>query len=224
MFSLKGPMSYSIIDVMVVLLMAPLAIPVKMTMHRNPERQTVVIERLVEEESLDRNEPLLASFCENDEVTVGMLLAVGEGEVKKRRRLKKGEDFNFFEALIKAVFWLIFLVYFTRVGSGVTVLNNLALIGIAQGVQDTAILLSLFSFGNFAGRLGGGLVSEHYVRSAQSSSLQYKFLDLKCPYFSLDAPNSLDDMDPGLLARYIYAHEATKQHGVDILNSSLTCL
>ncbi|KAK4790690.1 hypothetical protein SAY86_017994 [Trapa natans] len=145
MFSLKGPMSYSIIDVMVVLLMAPLAIPVKMTMHRNPERQTVVIERLVEEESLDRNEPLLASFCENDEVTVGMLLAVGEGEVKKRRRLKKGEDFNFFEALIKAVFWLIFLVYFIR------------------GVQDTAILLSLFSFGNFAGRLGGGLVSEHYV-------------------------------------------------------------
>lgn len=166
-FSLKGPVSYSIIVVMVVLLMAPLAIPVKMTLYPNPERLSAVIERPVEEESLDRKEPLLASFCENDEVTeVGMLLAVGEGAVKKKRRPKRGEDFKFFEALIKADFWLLFLVYFIGVGSGVTVLNNLAQIGIAQGVHDTTILLSLFSFGNFVGRLGGGVISEHYVRSA----------------------------------------------------------
>ncbi|RZC69541.1 hypothetical protein C5167_032728 [Papaver somniferum] len=57
------------------------------------------------------------------------------------------------------------MVYFLGVGSGVTVLNNLAQIGIAQGTSDTAILLSIFSFGNFLGRLGGGVVSEHFVRS-----------------------------------------------------------
>lgn len=175
-FSLKGPVSYSIIVVMVVLLMAPLAIPVKMTLYPNPERLSAVTERTVEEESLDRKEPLLASFCENDEVTeVGMLLAVGEGAVKKKRRPKRGEDFKFFEALIKADFWLLFLVYFIGVGSGVTVLNNLAQIGIAQGVHDTTILLSLFSFGNFVGRLGGGVISEHYVRLALPPPCQNEF-------------------------------------------------
>ncbi|KAK4781259.1 hypothetical protein SAY87_017365 [Trapa incisa] len=274
-FSPKAPVSYSVIAVMVLLLMAPLAIPVKMTLYRNPERQTVVIERSVEEESLDRKEPLLASFCENDEVTeVGMLLAVGEGAVKKRRRPKRGEDFNFFEALIKADFWLLFLVYFIGVGSGVTVLNNLAQIGIAQGAHDTTILLSLFSFGNFVGRLGGGLVSEHYVRtntmprtvwmtwtqvimifiyllfaSAIHGTLYAATAILGICYgvqFSIMVPtvselfglkhfgifyNFMSLGNPigaflfsGLLAGYIYDHEAAKQHGVVILNSSLTCL
>ncbi|XP_024983892.1 protein NUCLEAR FUSION DEFECTIVE 4-like isoform X2 [Cynara cardunculus var. scolymus] len=51
------------------------------------------------------------------------------------------------------------------VGSGVTVLNNLAQIGIAQGVHNTAILLCLFGFCNFVGRLSGGAISEHFARS-----------------------------------------------------------
>lgn len=176
-FSPKGLVSYSIVTVTVLLLMAPLAIPVKMTLYPNPERQCVTVERPVEEEeSLDNKEPLLASFCETDDVTeVGMLLAVGEGAVKKKRRPKRGEDFKFFEALIKADFWLLFLVYFIGVGSGVTVLNNLAQIGIAQGVHDTTILLSLFSFGNFVGRLGGGVISEHFVRSQPPPSCPDKF-------------------------------------------------
>jgi Na+/glutamate symporter len=55
-------------------------------------------------------------------------------------------------------------VYFIGVGSGVTVLNNLAQVGIAAGVADTTISLALFSFGNFFGRLGGGAVSEYLVR------------------------------------------------------------
>ncbi|GFY80769.1 major facilitator superfamily protein [Actinidia rufa] len=38
-------------------------------------------------------------------------------------------------------------------------------IGIAQGAHDTTILLSLFSFCNFVGRLSGGAVSEHFVRT-----------------------------------------------------------
>lgn len=56
-------------------------------------------------------------------------------------------------------------MYFLGVGSGVTVLNNLAQIGIALGVDDTTTLLCVFSFFNFAGRLGSGAVSEYFVRS-----------------------------------------------------------
>ncbi|CAH2057548.1 unnamed protein product [Thlaspi arvense] len=124
---------------------------------------------------LDTKQPLLepspstsnlGSFHESDSaLDLDMLLAVGEGAVKKKRRPRRGEDFKFGEAFIKADFWLLFLVYFAGVGTGVTVLNNLAQIGIAQGTHDTTILLSLFSFCNFVGRLGGGAVSEHFVRS-----------------------------------------------------------
>jgi hypothetical protein len=166
--------------------MAPLAIPIKMTFYpmRTSKPGTLgqpigSSDRLVQGEGcVDKTEPLLkpsssttnfGSFCESDDVSeVAMLLAEGEGAVKKKRRPKRGEDFKFSEAVIKADFWLLFLVYFVGVGSGVTVLNNLAQIGIAQGVHDTKNLLSLFSFCNFVGRLGGGVVSEHFVRLVPS--------------------------------------------------------
>ncbi|XP_031385854.1 protein NUCLEAR FUSION DEFECTIVE 4 isoform X2 [Punica granatum] len=112
------------------------------------------------------SEANLGNFHESEYTSdVEYLLAVGEGAVKKKRRPRRGEEFKFHEAFIKADFWLLWFVYFLGVGSGVTVLNNLAQIGIALGVSDTTILLSLFSFCNFLGRLGGGAVSEHFVRS-----------------------------------------------------------
>ncbi|KAI8565689.1 hypothetical protein RHMOL_Rhmol03G0280400 [Rhododendron molle] len=171
--SLSAFVSYAFLVLMVLLLMAPLAIPLKMTLYPLNQSKLGTLGQSVE--SMDKMEPLLTqsisatnlvSFYESDIVSdVDMLLAEGEGAVKKKRRPKRGEDFKFREALIKADFWLLFLVYFAGVGSGVTVLNNLAQIGIAQGAHDTTILLSLFSFCNFVGRLGGGTVSEHFVRS-----------------------------------------------------------
>ena len=109
----------------------------------------------------------LGNFYENEKENddVQMLLAMGEGAVKKKRRPRRGEDFKLREAFIKADFWLLWFVYFLGIGAGVTVLNNLAQIGTVLGVDDTTILLCLFSFCNFAGRLGSGAVSEHFVRS-----------------------------------------------------------
>ncbi|KAL2465598.1 Major facilitator superfamily protein [Abeliophyllum distichum] len=93
----------------------------------------------------------LGSFHESDGMTeVDMLLAEGEGAIRKKRRPRRGDDFKFTEALIKADFWLLFLISFVGVGSSITVLNNLAQIGIAQYMNDTKILLSLFSFCSFA--------------------------------------------------------------------------
>ncbi|XP_022728806.1 protein NUCLEAR FUSION DEFECTIVE 4-like [Durio zibethinus] len=183
MLQFSAEISYAILIVMVVLLMAPLAIPVKMTICPTrinkpgmPNQPIAPSDEMLQEEgNADKREPLLkssdsttylGSFREGDDASeMAMLLAVGEGAVKKKRRPKRGEDFKFGEAVIKADFWLLFLVYFAGVGSGATVLNNLAQIGIAQGVENTTILLSLFSFCNFIGRLGGGAVSEHFVRS-----------------------------------------------------------
>lgn len=169
--SLSAPVAYSFLLVMVLLLMAPLAIPVKMSFYLSDRSKSA----LLSQDNATSAEPLLepsssaaskGSFYEGDSTSdVNMLLAVGEGAIKKKRRPRRGEDFTFAEALIKADFWLLFLVYFVGVGSGVTVLNNLAQIGIAQYMHDTKVLLSLFSFCNFVGRLGGGIISEYLVRS-----------------------------------------------------------
>ncbi|XP_054822760.1 protein NUCLEAR FUSION DEFECTIVE 4-like [Prosopis cineraria] len=175
--SLGGVASYVSVFVMILLLMAPLAVPLKMTLFPRkvikPEAHEVQVGSSEHEE---KSEPLLlsassssatlGSFYDDDSSEVAMLLAVGEGAVhKKKRRPKRGEDFKFREAVIKADFWLLFLVFFVGAGTGVTVVNNLAQIGIAQSVESTTILLSTFGFCNFVGRLGGGAVSEYFVRT-----------------------------------------------------------
>lgn len=199
--TLSNPISYALVTIMVLLLVAPLAIPVKMTFYRsNPKPAKLVqpfgsSDQLVQEEGNgDKTEPLLTtsssttnlgSFHDIDGVSdIDILLAEGEGAVKKKKRPRRGEDFTFREALVKADFWLLFLVFFVGVGSGVTVLNNLAQIGVAQGVQDTTILMSLFSFCNFVGRLGGGVVSEYFLRCGPSSIFDFILSINISSYFS----------------------------------------
>lgn len=170
--------SYILVAVMIFLLMAPIAVPIKMTLYpksaSNPEQQLGSSDSLGQGKD-DKIEPLLGSSStgalgssndQDNSSEIAMLLALGEGAIKqKKRKPKRGEDFKFTEAIVKADFWLLFFVYFVGVGTGVTVLNNLAQIGIAQGEEDTTTLLSIFSFCNFVGRLGGGVVSEHFVRT-----------------------------------------------------------
>jgi hypothetical protein len=93
------------------------------------------------------------------------LLVVGEGAVKRpKRRPRRGEDFKLRQALVKADFWILFLTFFCGVGTGVTAINNLGQIGEAQGYYNVNIFVSLISIANFLGRLGGGSLSEHYIR------------------------------------------------------------
>ncbi|XP_050381702.1 protein NUCLEAR FUSION DEFECTIVE 4 [Argentina anserina] len=173
MISLSQAVSYILIAIVVILLLSPLAIPIKMTLFpvraridssdqlAPPEGDATQTDPLLTSSSSDTN---IGSLFEADDSDVETLLAIGEGAVKKKTRPKRGEDFEFQEAFIKADFWLLWFVYFLGVGSGVTVLNNLSQIGVALGSGDTAILLSLFSFCNFVGRLGSGVVSEHFVK------------------------------------------------------------
>ncbi|CAI9113923.1 OLC1v1014628C2 [Oldenlandia corymbosa var. corymbosa] len=178
--SLSIYIKYAFIAIMVILLMSPLAIPLKMTLfpaQRKQSNQSNGSDAISGETKSSQTDPLLTtssstanlgSFFESDDVSeVDILLAVGEGAtVKKKRRPRRGEDFKFAEAIVKADFWLLWVVYFLGVGSGVTVLNNLAQIGVSlMELDDPTVLLSLFSFCNFLGRLGAGAVSEHFVRS-----------------------------------------------------------
>jgi hypothetical protein len=99
-----------------------------------------------------------------------ILLAEGEGAVR-RKRPHRGEDFKLKQAIVKADFWLLFFTFFCGVGTGVTALNNLGQIGEAQGYAKVDIFVSLISIANFLGRLGGGSLSEHYVRCVLSFSI-----------------------------------------------------
>ncbi|XP_020110850.1 protein NUCLEAR FUSION DEFECTIVE 4-like [Ananas comosus] len=174
--SLCDAANYILISIMVLFLLAPLAIPVKMTLFPKNRKKVTVAAPSSSSENLsdqDKSAPLLAAspsgaaledLPEADDANdVRILLAEGEGAVKRKRRPRRGEDFKFKEAVVKADFWLLFVTYFFGVGSGVTVLNNLAQIGTAAGVDNTTVLLCIFSFCNFLGRLGGGAVSEHFV-------------------------------------------------------------
>lgn len=180
LFNPSDVLSNTFTGIMVIFLLCPLAIPLKMTLFPSNSKKNLPpvgsSDSLVQGEgNSNQTEPLLTpsssatclgSFHEGEDASdIDMLLAVGEGAIKKKRKPKRGEDFKFREAFIKADFWLLWLVYFLGVGSGVTVLNNLAQIGVAFGVTDTTILLSLFSFCNFLGRLFGGVVSEYFVRT-----------------------------------------------------------
>ena len=178
---------------MVILLLIPIAIPIKMTLFPTCQRDGSLSQSLLPIDDLNQgndssNQSLLSSSgddmnqegpfstpssstenvessCESEEAAdVMSLLAKGWGAVRQKRKPRRGENFNLRQAVIKADFWLVWSVFFIGVGSGVTVLNNLAQIGDALGVNDTTILLAVFSFCNFVGGLGTGAISEHFVR------------------------------------------------------------
>ncbi|XP_076898401.1 protein NUCLEAR FUSION DEFECTIVE 4-like [Bidens hawaiensis] len=170
--TLSSALSYTFIVIMVVLLMALLAIPVKMTLFPSNKKHNLngpagPLDDLTVTDLLLTRSTQEPNLSDGDDISdVDVLLAVGEGavKIKKKRPPRRGEDFTFREAVVKADFWLLWLVYFLGVRSGVTVLNNLAQIGVSLGFNDTTTLLSLFSFCNFLGRLGGGVISECFVR------------------------------------------------------------
>lgn len=92
--------------------------------------------------------------------------AVAYGAVRKLKRgPRRGQDFKLKQALVKADFWLLFFSFFCGVGSGVTAINNMGQLGEAQGYSDVSIFISLIGVWNFLGRLGGGALSEFFVRA-----------------------------------------------------------
>ncbi|CAM6051293.1 unnamed protein product [Sphagnum compactum] len=152
--------------IMAIFLTAPLGVPMKSLMDGSWDVKT----SLLDKENLDdgAQEPPQATtqVPENElEFDSQALLAVGEGAVRRQKRPRRGQDFTLGQAIVKADFWLLFFSFFCGVGSGVTAINNLAQMGEAQGYSDVSIFVSLISIWNFLGRLGGGALSEHYVRS-----------------------------------------------------------
>ncbi|MCO5568679.1 hypothetical protein L7F22_022378 [Adiantum nelumboides] len=65
--------------------------------------------------------------------------------------------------------WHYYVLYFSLFcgcGAGVTFNNNLGQVGESLGFSDVNLFVSLFSLGNFFGRIVSGNVSEYYIRDA----------------------------------------------------------
>ena len=132
---LSDATSYALFGVTVLLLLAPLAIPVKMTLFKKKKQPAA---SSAEPPASAEEEPLLIPSdappppADDDSEKLDVLLAEGEGAVvKRKRRPRRGEDFEFAEALVKADFWLLWVGYFIGVGTMVpqTVGNRSGLTG-----------------------------------------------------------------------------------------------
>ncbi|OWM65498.1 hypothetical protein CDL15_Pgr009088 [Punica granatum] len=91
--------------------------------------------------------------------------AEGAVRVKRKKGPRRGEDFTLLQALMKADFWLMFVLLLLASGSGVTVIDNLGQICESLGYNDYSIFVSMISIWNFLGRVGGGYLSEIAVRN-----------------------------------------------------------
>ncbi|KAJ7298073.1 hypothetical protein O6H91_06G061600 [Diphasiastrum complanatum] len=178
---------------MLIFLIAPLVVPVKLYLEDLYRDRNGLVHESVSPEVEQLHKPLLKERKEriSSHVVTGeaninngiktsrmtssseleldndteILLAVGEGAVPRRRKPRRGEDFNLRQALVKADFWLLFFTFFFGIGSGVTAINNLGQIGEAQGYSDVSVFVAVFGIWNFLGRLAGGAISEQYIRS-----------------------------------------------------------
>ncbi|AQK44616.1 hypothetical protein ZEAMMB73_Zm00001d025797 [Zea mays] len=137
--------TYLLFSIMILLLLAPLVIPIKMTLYPNKQTKenSSTLAPSYSSDSLSGADP------ENSQPLLGSAsttLATGTNE---------SDDSTDLDVLL---------------AEGVTVLNNLAQIGMSVGANDTTILLCLFGFCNFAGRIFGGSVSEYFVSKLYDDS------------------------------------------------------
>ena len=99
-----------------------------------------------------------------EEKNAEILLAYGEGAKKLKKGPRRGEDFDLKQAVVKADFWLLFFAFFCGVGTAVTANNNLSQLSEAQGYTGVSTFVLLSSIWGFIGRLGGGALSEYFVK------------------------------------------------------------
>ncbi|KAJ9562578.1 hypothetical protein OSB04_007738 [Centaurea solstitialis] len=176
--------------VLFVLLVAPIMIPIRMTLSMDPmdpkeesllavasprtpktepdPHEHDVIFSELEDEKPQEVDLLPASERQKRiaqiQTRLAQAAAKGAVRVKRRRGPHRGEDFTLAEALVKADFWLIFWSLLLGSGSGLTVIDNLGQMSQSLGYEKGHIFVSMISIWNFLGRVGGGYFSEVVVR------------------------------------------------------------
>ncbi|KAL4316281.1 hypothetical protein AHAS_Ahas15G0269400 [Arachis hypogaea] len=120
--------------------------------------------------AIQAHEATLANTSENfhDERTQLIVEQVSsESDTNKQRTLQLGGNLNLLQAAQTLNFWILFLSVACAMGSGLATINNISQIGESLGytVRETDSLVSLWSIWNFAGRFGGGYISDHFLHT-----------------------------------------------------------
>ncbi|KAK7310534.1 hypothetical protein RJT34_08098 [Clitoria ternatea] len=143
--------------VLVVLLAAPLGIPVHSYLKARGFKAV-----------LDVNEPLLDGHDKRVRKSVGdeEASAAVTATMTVKSGPAVGEEHTIWEALKTLDFWILFVSFLCGVGTGLAVMNNMGQIGLALGYSDVSLFVSLTSIWGFFGRIISGSVSEHFIRKA----------------------------------------------------------
>ncbi|KAJ7196581.1 hypothetical protein O6H91_Y507500 [Diphasiastrum complanatum] len=159
--------------IMLLFLAAPLFVPLRLLLvdmwkRREGDAGPFVEETVVLNIEDDTTKPLCSTNKDDDLYMEEPALQTPElvEDEKPQKVLRLGDEHNLGEALQTLSFWLLFTGFLSGVGTGMVVINNLGQIGQALGYKSVAVFVSLFSIWGFFGRIGAGLISEHYIRSS----------------------------------------------------------
>ncbi|KAJ7571304.1 hypothetical protein O6H91_01G158900 [Diphasiastrum complanatum] len=159
---------------MLLFLAAPLIVPIRLLLvdmcKRRETNGGFIEETVVLSIEDEKTTPLLSTIeddnhCKEQPVPPRDPEIVEDTQACDKKILRLGDEHNLGEALQTLDFWLLFIGFLSGVGTGMVVINNLGQIGQALGHKSVAVFVSLFSIWGFFGRIGSGLLSEHYIRS-----------------------------------------------------------
>lgn len=179
---------------LLVLLAAPLVVPLKLFIHekyssgeqlipsfwkwKSENTQILDIEKQVREPLITNAEEPKGAAGDDTETSVqDKAESVSteprpsqsesvENQIVCNTKPRIGEDHTIFQAMQKFDFWLLFFAFLCGVGTGMAVINNMGQIGLAMGFIDVSMFVSLISIWGFFGRIGAGTISEHFIRKA----------------------------------------------------------
>nr|CAB3467236.1 unnamed protein product [Digitaria exilis] len=151
--TLNDIVNYSLLIIMAVLIFAPLAIPLKMTLfprRKSPSNSSDCLPKAdnghTEALLPSSSESNLGNFEDDDSMDIDILYAEGEGAIKpERRRPRRGEDFRSRtlprSVLIVCTQVALIVAYLLLAwGHHATLYVSVALLGISYGVQFTVMI------------------------------------------------------------------------------------
>ncbi|KMZ67035.1 Nodulin-like / Major Facilitator Superfamily protein [Zostera marina] len=144
---------------LLLLLVAPLGLPMYLIFSNYSKTPLISDEEaalIAEEEEEPR---VQEEEEENDTIIMRRTQSITHG-----RQPELGEDHSLLEVINTSEFWVVFISFLCAVGTGLTVQNNMGQMGLAMGYADVSLFVSLISIFSFFGRIGSGIVSEHFIR------------------------------------------------------------